>query len=49
MRLYPPVSVDTKEAAYDDVLPNGTILKKEWRLTYHIYAMGRYEKIWGSD
>ncbi|KAK2401606.1 cytochrome P450 94A1 [Trifolium repens] len=49
MRLYPPVPVDTKEAAYDDVLPNGTLVKKGWRLTYHIYAMGRSEKIWGSD
>jgi fatty acid omega-hydroxylase len=49
MRLYPPVPVDTKEAAYDDVLPNGTLVKKGWRLTYHIYAMGRSEKIWGAD
>jgi len=49
MRLYPPVPVDTKEAAYDDVLPDGTFVKKGWRVAYHIYAMGRSEKIWGLD
>jgi len=49
MRLYPPVPVDTKEAAHDDVLPDGTLVKKGWRVTYHIYAMGRSEKIWGPD
>ncbi|XP_057427510.1 cytochrome P450 94A2-like [Lotus japonicus] len=49
MRLYPPVPVDTKEAAYDDVLPDGTVVKKGWRVAYHVYAMGRSEKIWGSD
>jgi len=30
MRLYPPVPVDAKEAAYDDVLPDGTLVKKGW-------------------
>ena len=49
MRLYPPVPVDGKEAAYDDILPDGTLVKKGWRVTYHIYAMGRSEKIWGPD
>ncbi|XP_020233338.1 cytochrome P450 94A2 [Cajanus cajan] len=49
MRLYPPVPVDTKEAVDDDVLPDGTLVKKGWRVAYHIYAMGRSDKIWGSD
>ncbi|WJX12038.1 hypothetical protein P8452_02578 [Trifolium repens] len=49
MRLYPPVPVDTKEAAYNDVLPDGTFVKKGWRIAYHVYAMGRSEKIWGPD
>lgn len=49
MRLYPPVPVDTKEAVNDDVLPDGTLVKKGWRVAYHIYAMGRSEKIWGPD
>ncbi|KAL9273260.1 Cytochrome P450 94A2-like protein [Drosera capensis] len=49
MRLYPPVPVDTKEAAADDILPDGTKVKKGMRMTYHPYAMGRSEKIWGKD
>ncbi|QHO23165.1 hypothetical protein HN51_046930 [Arachis hypogaea] len=49
MRLYPPVPVDTKEAANDDVLPDGTFVKKGTRLAYHIFAMGRSERIWGAD
>ncbi|KAL2323466.1 hypothetical protein Fmac_027845 [Flemingia macrophylla] len=49
MRLYPPVPVDTKEAANDDVLPDGTLVRKGWRVAYHIYAMGRSDKIWGPD
>ncbi|ESW16711.1 hypothetical protein PHAVU_007G179000 [Phaseolus vulgaris] len=49
LRLYPPVPMNSKEAMGDDVLPNGTLVKRGWRVTYHIYAMGRSEKIWGPD
>ncbi|KVI12386.1 cytochrome P450 94A2-like [Cynara cardunculus var. scolymus] len=49
MRLYPPVAVDGKEAADDDVLPDGTVMKKGYPISYHIYAMGRSEELWGSD
>ncbi|KAL8529628.1 hypothetical protein ACS0TY_006891 [Phlomoides rotata] len=49
MRLYPPVPVDGKEALGDDVLPDGTIVKKGMRVSYHPYAMGRVEKVWGKD
>ncbi|KAI9083896.1 hypothetical protein K1719_034154 [Acacia pycnantha] len=49
MRLYPPVPLDGKEVVADDVLPDGTAVKKGKRLTYHVYAMGRMEKLWGSD
>lgn len=49
MRLYPPVPSDTKEAIADDVLPTGTVVKKGTRVTYHPYAMGRSENLWGSD
>ncbi|KAJ8434054.1 hypothetical protein Cgig2_004634 [Carnegiea gigantea] len=47
MRLYPPVPADTKQAAVDDVLPGGTPVRKGTRVTYHTYAMGRLEKLWG--
>ncbi|KAK3036853.1 hypothetical protein RJ639_031471 [Escallonia herrerae] len=49
MRLYPPVPNDSKEATSDDVLPDGTFVKKGTRVTYHPYAMGRVEGVWGSD
>ncbi|MCL7027100.1 hypothetical protein MKW94_007024 [Papaver nudicaule] len=49
MRLYPPVPIDSKEAASDDVLPVGTVVKKGMRVSYSIYAMGRMENLWGSD
>jgi cytochrome P450 len=49
MRLYPPVPSDTKEALNDDVLPDGTMVKKGMRVTYMPYAMGRSETLWGSD
>ncbi|GMI98717.1 cytochrome P450, family 94, subfamily B, polypeptide 1 [Hibiscus trionum] len=49
MRLYPPVPVDGKRAEDDDVLPDGTVVKKGMTVTYHPYAMGRMEMVWGSD
>ncbi|KAH9608233.1 hypothetical protein KSS87_015046 [Heliosperma pusillum] len=49
LRLYPPVAWDSKHAANDDVLPDGTRVKKGERVTYFPYGMGRMEKIWGSD
>ena len=49
MRLYPPVPDDSKEAAVDDVFPDGTIIPKGTRVSFHIYAMGRSESIWGPD
>ncbi|XAR58613.1 hypothetical protein NMG60_11014084 [Bertholletia excelsa] len=49
MRLYPPVPADGKEAMEDDILPDGTKVKKGTRVAYHPYAMGRMESLWGKD
>lgn len=49
LRLYPPVQFDSKFAEEDDILPDGTRVSKGTRVTYHAYAMGRMEKIWGVD
>lgn len=49
MRLYPPVPNDSKQSAADDVFPDGTVIPKGTLISFHIYAMGRNEKIWGSD
>ncbi|KAM3319267.1 cytochrome 94B3-like [Capsicum chacoense] len=49
MRLYPPVAWDSKHAATDDILPDGTRVQKGNRVTYFQYGMGRMEEIWGKD
>uniref|UniRef100_A0A7N0UC79 Cytochrome P450 n=1 Tax=Kalanchoe fedtschenkoi TaxID=63787 RepID=A0A7N0UC79_KALFE len=49
MRLYPPVQFDSKFCLEDDVLPDGTRVRRGTRVTYHPYAMGRMEEIWGDD
>jgi len=49
MRLYPPVPLDSKHALHDDVLPDGTFVRKGTRVTYHPYAMGRIGTTWGAD
>ncbi|KAJ8750151.1 hypothetical protein K2173_014066 [Erythroxylum novogranatense] len=49
LRLYPPVQFDSKFAQEDDVLPDGSFVKRGTRTTYHQYAMGRMDRIWGQD
>lgn len=49
MRLYPPVAWDSKHARSDDVLPDGTSVKKGDRVTYFPYGMGRMKELWGKD
>ncbi|OAY85630.1 Cytochrome P450 94A1 [Ananas comosus] len=49
MRLYPPVPVNSTEAKEDDVLPDGTAVRKGWFVSYNAYAMGRMEAVWGED
>ena len=49
MRLFPPVQFDSKFAEEDDILPDGTFVQKGTRVTYHPYAMGRMDRIWGLD
>ncbi|GMI97247.1 cytochrome P450, family 94, subfamily C, polypeptide 1 [Hibiscus trionum] len=49
MRLFPPVQFDSKFAEEDDILADGTFVRKGTRVTYHPYAMGRMERVWGSD
>ncbi|KAL0460076.1 UNVERIFIED_CONTAM: cytochrome [Sesamum latifolium] len=49
MRLFPPVQFDSKFCEEDDVLADGTFVARGTRVTYHPYAMGRMERIWGPD
>ncbi|KAF5958191.1 hypothetical protein HYC85_005416 [Camellia sinensis] len=46
MRLYPPIPIDGKQALKNDVLPDGTVVKKGMRVNYHPYAMGRSEELY---
>ncbi|XP_010938729.1 cytochrome P450 94A1 [Elaeis guineensis] len=49
LRLYPPVPIDSRVAAADDVLPDGTRVKAGWFADYSAYAMARDERVWGKD
>ncbi|KAG1331670.1 Cytochrome P450 94C1 [Cocos nucifera] len=49
MRLYPPVQFNSKFSVDDDILPDGTFVSRGTRVTYHAYAMGRMEELWGTD
>ncbi|XP_050204271.1 cytochrome P450 86B1 [Mercurialis annua] len=49
MRLYPSVPNEIKEVIQDDILPDGSEVKRGARILYCIYAMARMESIWGKD
>ncbi|WOL03189.1 Cytochrome P450 [Canna indica] len=49
MRLYPPVPFSSLTCLSDDVLPDGTAVKKGWFVSYTPYAMARMEAVWGVD
>ncbi|KAH7446256.1 hypothetical protein KP509_01G047800 [Ceratopteris richardii] len=49
LRLYPPVPRDGKTVLKDDVLPDGTCVKKGAQISYVPYSMGRMQFLWGSD
>ncbi|XP_038981724.1 cytochrome P450 94A1-like [Phoenix dactylifera] len=49
LRLYPPVPLCPRHCSEDDMLPDGTMVKKRWRVIYNSYAMGAMESIWGED
>ncbi|KFK44487.1 hypothetical protein AALP_AA1G263300 [Arabis alpina] len=49
LRLYPSVPMEMKQALEDDVLPDGTRVKKGARIFYSVFSMGRIESIWGND
>ncbi|KAL4642571.1 hypothetical protein ACB092_02G028900 [Castanea dentata] len=49
LRLYPPLPADTKTCLNDDIMPDGTFVRKGWQVTYHMYGMGKMESIWGKN
>ncbi|EPS59487.1 hypothetical protein M569_15318, partial [Genlisea aurea] len=49
LRLFPSVPEDSKRAAADDVLPDGTFVPAGSSVTYSIYSAGRMRSTWGED
>ncbi|KAM0948732.1 putative cytochrome P450 [Dioscorea sansibarensis] len=49
LRLYPPVPWDTQSCLEDDVMPDGTFVRKGWFVTYCAYSVGRLKEVWGED
>ncbi|CAN1234327.1 Alkane hydroxylase MAH1 [Linum perenne] len=49
LRLYPPVPFEHRTAAEEETLPSGHRVKKNGRILFSIYSMGRMEEIWGED
>lgn len=49
LRLHPPVPLQQRRSVEDDVLPDGTEVKKGTLVLYNSYAMGRSSGIWGED
>lgn len=49
LRMYPSVPMELKEVQEDDVLPDGTELKRGDRVMFCIFSMARMEALWGRD
>lgn len=49
VRLYPPVSTNSKFCKEDDVLPDGTFVPKNTIVSYRPYIFGRSKELWGED
>ncbi|KAH7446268.1 hypothetical protein KP509_01G049000 [Ceratopteris richardii] len=49
LRLYPPVPRDGKTVLKDDVLPDGTYVKRGAQISYVPYSMARMEFLWSPD
>ncbi|EFJ35222.1 hypothetical protein SELMODRAFT_80855 [Selaginella moellendorffii] len=49
LRLYPTLPLNFKGVASDDVLPDGTRVRRGEIVSYAAYCMGRMESLWGPD
>ncbi|KAF6149133.1 hypothetical protein GIB67_025989 [Kingdonia uniflora] len=49
LRLHPPLPMNLKMCQEDDVLPDGTIMKKGMKIYISVYAMARMKWVWGKD
>nr|QNS29996.1 cytochrome P450 [Nothapodytes nimmoniana] len=49
LRLFPPVPINSRLTLADDILSDGTHVRRGWFADYSAYAMGRMERLWGPD
>ncbi|KAI8138205.1 cytochrome P450 [Fennellomyces sp. T-0311] len=49
LRLYPSVPTNVKVALEDDMLPDGTPVRKGDSLSWSPYSMGRSSRLWGPN
>ncbi|CAJ1946611.1 unnamed protein product [Sphenostylis stenocarpa] len=49
LRLFPPIPFERKQAVEADMLPSGHGVNPRAMLIFSLYAMGRFEEIWGED
>ncbi|KAI9266788.1 cytochrome P450 [Phascolomyces articulosus] len=49
LRLYPPATVNFRDALNDDVWPDGTKIRKGNTVSINLYAQARSPKVWGDD
>ncbi|KAJ8654100.1 hypothetical protein O0I10_010175 [Lichtheimia ornata] len=49
LRLYPSVPSNVKVALEDDILPDGTPMRKGDTFTWSPYSQGRSTRVWGPD
>lgn len=49
LRLHPPVPKNVRQAAGDDILPDGTHVNKGDFIGYSNWCMGRNKSVWGED
>ncbi|XP_027358758.1 alkane hydroxylase MAH1-like [Abrus precatorius] len=49
LRLFPPIPIERKQAIKGDILPSGHRINANTMILFSLYAMGRFEQIWGKD
>ncbi|XP_020239131.1 alkane hydroxylase MAH1 [Cajanus cajan] len=49
LRLFPPIPIERKQAIKADTLPSGHHVNPNTMILFSLYAMGRFEEIWGKD
>ncbi|XP_027358756.1 alkane hydroxylase MAH1-like [Abrus precatorius] len=49
LRLFPPIPFERKQSIKADILPSGHSINPNTMILFSLYAMGRFEDVWGKD